>query len=189
MSTTTTSASSPSPGRTGPAAACKPKSWRPSRRASRTDPPHAPRRIRQPPDSAPGPARSVFRRWFYAGVTAFGVIGEQARRSLLAAGISPQKMFSSPYAVDSDLFESSDAALDRESCRRLLGISADRFVLLFSGKLLPGKNTLLVLKALEQMPERGRVTFVALGDGPERCRLEHEGSRLLGGNFVLAGFK
>src|SRR6266704_275309 len=134
-------------------------------------------------------ARSAFRQWFYAGVTAFGVIGEQARRSLLAAGVSPQKMFSSPYGVDSDLFESSDAALDREACRRLLGISADRFVLLFSGKLIPQKNTLLVLKALEQTPERGRVTFVVLGDGPERSRLEQEGKRLLGANFVLAGFK
>jgi glycosyltransferase involved in cell wall biosynthesis len=91
--------------------------------------------------------------------------------------------------VDSDLFESSDAALDRESCRRLLGISADRFVLLFSGKLIPRKNVLLVLKALEQTPERGRVTFVVLGDGPERSRLEQEGKRLLGENFVLAGFK
>src|SRR5205814_1609538 len=68
-------------------------------------------------------------------------------------------------------------------------IPADRFVLLFSGKLNPTKNTQVVLKALAQLPERDRVTFIVLGDGPDRAWIEREGKKLLGDSFLLAGFK
>jgi len=131
--------------------------------------------------------RNLYQQWFFAGVNAFGVIGEQARRSLRATGVPEEKMFFSPYAVDSDLFKPN--VHQRESCRRRLGIPGDRFVLLFSGKLIPRKNPLLVLNALEQTPARNRVTFVVLGDGPDRSLLEQEGKRVLGENFLLAGFK
>jgi glycosyltransferase involved in cell wall biosynthesis len=134
-------------------------------------------------------AGSLFRRWFYAGVSAFGVVGEQARRSLISSGVRPEKMFFSPYAVDADLFQSSDQFLDREGCRRRIGVPAGNFMLLFSGKLIPRKNPSLVLKALEQLPERPRVSFVVLGDGPDRGALVQGGTRVLGGNFLLAGFK
>ena len=134
-------------------------------------------------------ARSLYRRWFYAGVSAFAVIGEQARRSLSEDGVPSHKMFFSPYAVDSELFEANSGILDRDACRRRLGIPSDRFMLLFSGKLLPQKNASLVLRALERWPVPARIVFVVVGDGPERSRLEREGKRLLGGDFLLAGFK
>jgi glycosyltransferase involved in cell wall biosynthesis len=133
--------------------------------------------------------RSLFRRWFYSGVRAFAVIGRQARRSLLDSGVPAQKMFFSPYAVDSDLFQRAGDSFDRPACRQFLGIPADRFVLLFSGKLIPRKNLSLVLRALEQAPARERVTFIVLGDGPDRSVIEQEGRRLLGRNFLLAGFQ
>jgi glycosyltransferase involved in cell wall biosynthesis len=138
-----------------------------------------------PPGAWPrrGP-RALFGRWFYEGVSAFCVIGEQARRSLLASGVPPEKMFFSPYAVDSELFEASADSVDRESSRRLLGIPAGRFVLLFSGKLIPRKNPALVLDALEP-----GMIFVVLGDGPDRASLEQKAARLPGAEVRFAGFQ
>jgi len=133
--------------------------------------------------------RTLYRRWFYAGISAFAVIGEQARRSLGEDGVPSDQMFFSPCAVDSELFEGNSGTLDRDDCRRRLGIPPDGFMLLFSGKLLPQKNAALVLRALARWPVPARIVFVAVGDGPERSRLEREGKQLLGENFLLAGFK
>jgi glycosyltransferase involved in cell wall biosynthesis len=96
-------------------------------------------------------------------------------------------MFRSPYAVDSDVFQPNP--LGREGARRMLGVSRDRFLLMFSGKLIPGKNPRLVLQALERMPERSRISFLVVGDGPLRAQLEREGRRILGGNILFAGFQ
>ncbi|HTM48855.1 MAG TPA: glycosyltransferase, partial [Bryobacteraceae bacterium] len=131
--------------------------------------------------------RRLLQRWFFSGVDAFGVLGEQARRCLASAGVPPGKMFRSPYAVDSDVFQPNP--LGRKGARRMLGVSSDRFLLMFSGKLIPRKNPRLVLQALERMPERSRISFLVVGDGPLRAQLEREGRRILGGNILFAGFQ
>jgi glycosyltransferase involved in cell wall biosynthesis len=132
--------------------------------------------------------RDYYLRWFYRHVRHFCYIGDNARRHLMRLGITEDRLFFSPYSVDSDLFEEQYRRLDRETCRRELGIALDQYVLLFSGKFIPRKAPLLLLEAIAKIPNKEKLTLLMLGDGVLRPEVESRARDLLGERAILPGF-
>lgn len=132
--------------------------------------------------------RYLYLRWFYRYITGFCYIGEEARRHLLRMGVPANRMFFSPYSVDTSLFETQKRQFSRTETRRSLGIPDGDVVLLFSGKLIPRKAPLLILEALRQIGGLDRVWLMVLGDGDLRQQVESEGRRLLENRLLMMGF-
>jgi glycosyltransferase involved in cell wall biosynthesis len=132
--------------------------------------------------------REVYVRWFYQYIDAFGYVGENAREHLLRRGVSPQRMYFSPFSVDTQLFETQRVRFDRDSERATLAIEPEQFVLLFSGKLIPRKAPLLLLEALRRIPDRDRITLILIGDGELREQVVSLGREVLDNRIILPGF-
>ena len=132
--------------------------------------------------------RELYLRWFYRRIDRFCYVGAEAQDHLLRHGIAPERMFYSPYSVDTELFASQIERFDRAAARRELGIPPDQRVVLFSGKFIPRKNAGLVFEALERLEESSRVTLILLGDGDEREALLSRGRALLGERLIAPGF-
>ena len=92
------------------------------------------------------------------------------------------------YAVDTALFEQQRGQFTRETVRSELGIPNDRFVILYSGKLIARKAPLLLMQALSQLPDISKVMVLMVGDGPMREEVESTGRALLGDRLMMAGF-
>jgi glycosyltransferase involved in cell wall biosynthesis len=144
-------------------------------------------------DSRPGGrlkeiARRAFLRWAYGRVALFGVIGTAAREHLLGAGISPVRMFDSPYCVDVASLEAQRRQYSREERRRALGLPPATVTFILSGKLTAHKAPDLVADALEQMGSTSHVALIVMGDGPLRPSLEARLRPRLGDRLVMTGF-
>ncbi len=108
----------------------------------------------------------------------FLCIGTENRRYFEAHGIDDARLFSMPYAVDNVFFANcaAEAAERREDFRRELGLSPDRAVVLFAGKLQARKHPQTLLKAWRKLVEGNSASpyLVYVGDGEEREGLEAE---------------
>lgn len=132
--------------------------------------------------------RDSYLKWFYRHISRFCYIGSNARRHLLRMGVAEDRLFFSPYSVDSALFEEQYRRLDRDACRRELGIAPDQFVLLFSGKFIPRKAPLLLLEAIAGLAGREKLTLILLGDGDLRPEVESRARSLSGSQVLIPGF-
>jgi len=132
-------------------------------------------------------------RLFYGSRSQFAVTGAAARRHFQKCGISPSRMHSSPYGVDTDHWEEEKKLWRprRNALRQRLGIRAGDTVLLFSGKMTFKKNPRLVLEALATLakPLREKFHFITMGSGELAPVLDREGRRLLGRRYHPLGFR
>lgn len=133
-------------------------------------------------------ARQVYLRWFYRHIDAFCYIGEDARRHLVRLGVPERKMFFSPYSVDTELLEEQRRTFSRDAARRELGIGDEQLALLFSGKLIPRKDPVLLARALRHVTGIERIGLIILGDGELRTQVEREARPLLGDRLKMPGF-
>lgn len=125
---------------------------------------------------------------FYRRIAAFCYIGQEARMHLKRMKIPEEKLFFSPYCVDDRHFSMQADGLDKEACRRKLGISQDTTCLLFSGKLIPRKNPEILTRAAEVLSERRNIALILLGEGPLRADLESRFRPTLGDRLIMPGF-
>jgi glycosyltransferase involved in cell wall biosynthesis len=132
--------------------------------------------------------RKNYLQWFYKKVDVFGVIGENARQHLSRHGISEDRMVFSPYAVDTGLFESQKRKFKRAAVRRQMGLKEKDFVLLFSGKLIPRKEPLLLLEAMGKLREYPDLKLIIVGDGPMKGEVEKAATRYIPKKLVFQGF-
>jgi glycosyltransferase involved in cell wall biosynthesis len=132
--------------------------------------------------------RKNFLQWFYQKVDVFGVIGENARQHLVRHGVSEDRMVFSPYAVDDQLFEAQKRKFKRSAVRRELGLNEKDFVLLFSGKLIPRKEPLLLLEAMGKLREYPNLKLIIVGDGPMKDQVEKAATRQIPKKLVFQGF-
>lgn len=119
--------------------------------------------------------RDVLLRLLYGRCAALLPIGVQSRQHY--ERLAPQKpMYLSPYCVDDTPFQSDEAARTqwRDRTRAALGVQAGQMAILFSGKLIAKKNPLLLIRAIQQLPEliRDKIVVLFLGDGELRSALE-----------------
>jgi glycosyltransferase involved in cell wall biosynthesis len=98
------------------------------------------------------------------------VVTEGARANLIGKGVPPEKVTVMPHWVDEALFAPQGDGV-RAATRRALGLD-DRFVVLFAGNLgiVQGLDT--VIAAARLLHDEERITFVLLGDGTDRARLQ-----------------
>jgi glycosyltransferase involved in cell wall biosynthesis len=136
--------------------------------------------------------RDLVLRAVYAQIAQFAVIGTNARAHLRRLGVTESRLTPSPYCVDSAAFERQYEmwAPRRSERRTALGIRDTDFALIFSGKLIPKKQPLMLVDAIRRLPEelRARVHLIVVGEGELRGEVEAQGRGVLGSRLHLAGF-
>lgn len=127
-----------------------------------------------PEDSLRRRIRARLLRLLFRNTTGFMVSGVLNADYYQHYDADPNHFFLLPWAVDSDRFEKAShfAAGEREHMRESLGIRPDQIVFVFSAKLVERKDPMTLLRAYEQMPDRGRAVVLFLGDGVLREPLE-----------------
>lgn len=133
--------------------------------------------------------RKLYLDWFYKHVNHFCPIGTDAVNHLKKYGIEEQRMTISPYSVDDRLFESNNKLLDRETCRSTLGIGKNQKVFIFSGKLIPRKQPLLLAEAALKLSSKyPQLVVIYLGSGLLNAELKQLLEPELGKRFIAPGF-
>jgi glycosyltransferase involved in cell wall biosynthesis len=135
--------------------------------------------------------RDLALKWFYSGVAMCLAIGTNSRTHYARLGIGPERIGFSPYCVDTDLFENQYVARNPGRLRERLTIARDSLVVLFSGKLIPKKDPLALLRAVASQPTivDRPVHLVFLGDGPLRLELEQQAAAAAPGRVHFLGFQ
>lgn len=112
-------------------------------------------------------------RWLFSRAGGFLLQGTMNGEFYAHYGADRRKFFLMPYAIDNERFrDASRITPDGRRRRRAeLGVSEDRVVFLFSGKLIERKNPVHLLQAVERMRHRSRVAVLFMGDGRERDAL------------------
>jgi glycosyltransferase involved in cell wall biosynthesis len=123
----------------------------------------------------------MFFRFLSGSVTGFLAIGTSNRDYYIANGITAERIFPMPYAVDNEFFadRAAQAAPRRAAFRRELGLEDDRPVILFASKFQPRKRPDDLLHAYERLLEKlrkdvARPYLLFVGDGELRARVEAE---------------
>lgn len=138
-------------------------------------------------------ARDTLLQALYRRCSSLAYIGKRSRAHYERLRVPTDKLFFAPYAVETGPFrlEEADREALRGPCRSELGISDDRTVLLFSGKLSPRKDPCRIIDALRELPAdvRGRVTVAYLGAGELSDELKTRAARSPEVDIRLLGFK
>jgi glycosyltransferase involved in cell wall biosynthesis len=89
-------------------------------------------------------------------------------------GVDETRFHLVPWAIDNARFEEGSrfAPGEREDLRARFGIGADQLAIVFSGKLLPRKDPMTLLRAVDAMRHRDRAAVIFLGNGELREELE-----------------
>lgn len=129
-------------------------------------------------------AKRALLRWVFDRCAAFLAIGSGNHAYYANRGISDDRIFPMPYAVDNDFFAAHAAAArpHRDQLRRQLGLPAEGRVVLYAGKLMRRKYPDVLLRAWRRLAEP-QPALVFVGDGEMRSELEAEalsGCHLLG---------
>ncbi len=91
---------------------------------------------------------------------------EKQKEYLLQYGLTADKLFYSPCAVDNKYFRSQYESVNGRQIRNEKGVADDELVLVFVGKLLPIKRPIDILLALEMMPQKmDNIRLYYIGDG------------------------
>jgi glycosyltransferase involved in cell wall biosynthesis len=135
-------------------------------------------------------ARRYILKWLYKRIDAMCSVGAYTRRHYLDHGVPAERIFFSPHCVDDQLFEEQRAKFAglRDEIRKDLGFESDDFVFMFSGKMIEIKNPLLIADALNRLPNRNGIGFLAVGEGKLRAEFERRMRECLGGRAVFTGF-
>jgi len=108
-------------------------------------------------------------RWFFRSIDVFLAVGDRNIQYLRHYGADPGKIRRCPLSVDISRFRtigSRDASNAAEETRKKYSIPKDDFVVGFSGKLIPRKRPMDLLRAVLDLRESGRqVTALFLGSG------------------------
>lgn len=100
-----------------------------------------------------------------------GVLAPSSRtvRFLEKLGVPADRIFLTPFVVDTKFFAKAALLTEREVTRRKLDIAPEAPAVVFSGKLVPWKRPEDLLEAAAQVPD---VHVVYAGDGSLRSTLE-----------------
>ena len=134
-------------------------------------------------------ARRCLLKRVFRQASAFLAIGSLNREFYRSHGVPDKKIFEAPYFADNDRFRAGIPK--REEARRKLGIGADEFIFLFSGKLVPRKRPLDLVEAWGRLPPASREAsrVVLIGEGALRPDLERRTAAFPKGRVQLLGFR
>lgn len=87
-------------------------------------------------------------------------------------GITKKRLVFVPCAVDNKFFEQQGHALDRQQCRRDLGVPEDACVLIFVGSLSSRKRIHDLIQACQRLSKEMNTFLLLVGDGPLYTELQ-----------------
>lgn len=124
--------------------------------------------------SAHGHVRAGFLRTIFGMAAGFLVSGKLNADYYAHYGADSSRFFLVPWAVDNQRFASSGrlSPAERSDLRRKVGASDEDVLFVFSGKLLPRKDPMTLLRALSLMRNRRRAAGLILGNGELREELQ-----------------
>lgn len=132
--------------------------------------------------------RKVALRNLLAPVHFFFYIGNQSHRFYKYLGIQSNKLIHTPYAVDNQRFQQEWQRINKDEVRAELGIPQGAFVILFSGKYIPKKRPLDLLKAFAML-NVPHSYLLLMGEGELRHEMEKFiDANLLSARVCLTGF-
>jgi glycosyltransferase involved in cell wall biosynthesis len=131
----------------------------------------------------------VVRAIFFRSAEHFFYIGKQNLEFYLNQGVSQNKLFYTPYAVDNDRFTKSYLEIQKSSfsVRQSMGIARDAKVVLYSGKYIEKKRPLDLIKAFNLL-NRSDLYLIMMGEGMLRAEMEQYIKNHRISNVVLTGF-
>lgn len=113
--------------------------------------------------------------WIIRRCSAFLCIGTANRAYYLHRGVSPDRLFMMPYAIDNDTFAARADASDEavQLLRDRLEIADARKVILFAAKLMPRKRADLLIQSTQLLStDEDAPILVVVGDGVCRSELQ-----------------
>jgi len=105
----------------------------------------------------------------------FLVIGSANRDFYLSVGVSEDRLFNTPYAVDNEFFDQTRATVmpRRAQIRAEMGFPEDLPVIVFSAKLIDRKRPLDIVEAVARLAGEGTaVGLLIIGEGTLRDDIE-----------------
>ena len=139
--------------------------------------------------------KKLFFNWLKPRVSAILSIGEENTTYWKHNFGDDIPIFPFHYAVDNQYFRRQCAAASstREEFRNSFGLSPERPVILFSGKLVPRKRCIDLLEAYLRLSNSGAIQplpyLLIVGDGQERAKLEARARDARPGDVRFLGFR
>ena len=137
--------------------------------------------------------KDLLLRFWYRQFDAVFPIGSDSNDHFSRLGVPPHRRYPVSYAVNANFFAEQvrQWAPRRDLLRREFGIGSTDLVLLWSAKMTEVKNPLLLIEALNHLPEsiRCRLWLVAMGDGPLRDFFERHARSILKDRSRFLGFR
>lgn len=133
----------------------------------------------------------LYHSWRFRRVSACLAVGSENERFYRSYGVSSERIFHVPYAVNNAFFQSrSNAAAPRcEELLRSFGFKPGLPVVLFCGKLIAKKGADVLIRALGLLRGEIQAQLLVVGDGELKPSLEKLAAELLLGRAKFAGFK
>lgn len=130
------------------------------------------------------------KRRFLSLCKAFVVPGRSALQYLHDLGISDERIFTAPNAVDSQLFAALAEQASREQAQVRGRLALPLRYFLYVGRLVQAKGVFELLEAYSQLDDKIRtaVGLVFVGDGADRSALTERASRITPGKIHFPGF-
>jgi glycosyltransferase involved in cell wall biosynthesis len=127
--------------------------------------------VRDPGSSRTRTIRSVAMSWLCQHASGALYTGTFNRDFYIRHGMSPERLWFSPWAVDNERF----ASRDREKARASLGLDDGVCYFLFVGTLVPRKCPDLLVSAVADLQGKGHsVGLILAGSGPMEADLRQE---------------
>lgn len=133
-------------------------------------------------------ARQAYLSMLYRRIDAFSSIGTDATAHLRRHGVSDDRIFLAPYCVDDEAIDRQREQFPRSGARAALGVGPDQCLVLFSGKLIPRKQPLMLAEAVARLPDPSRLTVCYVGAGELVAAVEARLRPVLGSRLLMPGF-
>jgi glycosyltransferase involved in cell wall biosynthesis len=127
---------------------------------------------------------SAWARWAYARSTHITVIAPDFRDSLVAQGVSPDKISVVPNWADEELYVPQPA----NGVRRQYGLREDAFLVMYAGNLGSTHGVEYLLEAARLLRDRQEIIFAFVGTGPEHDRMLRVKESLGLANVTFLGY-
>lgn len=151
--------------------------------------------IEEPRNPVKANIKRFFLSWLFQKVEAFLYIGTHNRRFYEGYGISPDRLFFVPYAIDNNFFQQKalQARAKREALREALNLSVGRPIILFAAKLTDVKRPKDLLAAYKLLSPDGvqepEPYLLFVGDGILRSELEEKAQQTGWSSIRFLGFR
>ncbi len=120
-------------------------------------------------------------------IDAFCPTGRNAEQRLQEQGIAPEKIFPSPFSIDTEAVKTQKKLYCREIIQKELGLPDDTFVFLFAGDITPNEYPLTVVDAILKLQDYPKIAIVFLGEGELASKVETKLRPILSERLVMPG--